>query len=136
RIQELLYRQSGILGVSGRSADLRDLIPDNRPATRLAIDMFCHRVARETAALAVSLGGLDVIAFTGGIGEHRAEVREDVCRQLSFLGVAIDAERNRAASGTPASAIHADGSAVEVWVVPTDEGRVAATEAARLLSSM
>ena len=134
RIQDMLYLQSGLLGVSGRSADLRELDPDYRPATRLAIDLFCHRIACEIAALVVSLGGLDVIAFTGGIGEHRAEVRQDVCRQLSFMGVAIDPERNRAASGAPASAIHAGGSAVEVWVVPTDEGRIAASEAAALLS--
>lgn len=133
RIETMLYSESGILGVSGRSADLRALDGENDAAARFAVEVFCQRAARETAALAVSVGGLDVLAFTGGIGEHRSEVREDICRQLSFLGVALDPERNRAASGAPASAIHADTSAVEVWVVPTDEGRVAASEAARLL---
>lgn len=135
QIEGLLYRQSGLLGVSGRSADLRELDPAHDAAARLAIDLFCRRVARETAALAVAVGGLDVLAFTGGIGEHRGEVRAEVCRQLVFLGIAIDADRNRAASGASASAIHADGSAVEAWVVPTDEGRVAASEAARLVAA-
>ena len=88
--------------------------------------------SRETAALAVSVGGLDLLAFTGGIGEHRTEIRGQVCRELSLLGVAPDPGRNRAASGAPASAIHADHSTPEVGVVPTDEGRVAAREAARL----
>ncbi len=135
RIEDLLYRKSGLLGVSGQSADLRELDPAGDAAARLAIDLFCRRVARETAALAVSIGGLDLLAFTGGIGEHSAEIREQVCAQLALLGVAIDPARNRTASGAPASPIHADHSTPEVWVVPTDEGRVAASEAARLLET-
>lgn len=135
RLQDLLWKQSGLLGVSGRSADMRMLQKEPDDAARLAVDMFCLRVARETAALAVSVGGLDLLAFTGGIGEHSAAVRADVARRLACLGIEVDEARNRDASGAGAVAIHAADSAVEVWVVPTDEGRVAASEAARLLAA-
>ena len=135
RLQDLLWKQSGLLGVSGRSADMRSLQAEPDESARLAVDMFCHRVARETAALAASVGGLDLLAFTGGIGEHSAAVRADVAGRLAFLGIALDAARNRDASGAGAMAIHAPNSAIEVWVVPTDEGRVAASEAAGLLGS-
>ncbi len=134
QLQDLLWKQSGLLGVSGRSADMRSLQAEPDDAARLAIDMFCHRVARETAAMAASVGGIDLLAFTGGIGEHSAEVRADVARRLAFLGIELDEACNQDASGAGAVAIHAPTSAVEVWVVQTDEGRVAASEAARLLS--
>lgn len=133
RLQKLLYKQSGLLGVSGISADMRRLRSDGSDAARDAVQLFTHRVVRESGGLIACLGGLDVIAFSGGIGEHDVQLRADVCAQLAYMGVSIDAERNSAARGDTMVAIHAPGSAVEVWVVPTDEGRVAAREAVQLL---
>lgn len=134
RIENLLYRESGLLGVSGISADMRTLRASDAPGPRQAIALFTHRLVRECGALAASLDGLDVLAFTGGIGEHDAALRRDACVRLRHLGVLIDEARNLAADGSAARPIHAAGSAVEVWVVPTDEGRVAAADAAVLLA--
>ncbi len=133
RIQKLLYKQSGLLGVSGISADMRRLRADGSAAAQRAIDQFTYRVVRESGAMAASMGGLDVLAFSGGIGENDAILRAQVCEQLGWMGVRMDAGRNAQARGGAIQAIHAPDSAVEVWVVPTDEGRVAAREAVRLL---
>jgi acetate kinase len=133
RLQDLLYRRSGLLGVSGISPDMRRLRASDEPAARLAVQMFTHRVIRETGAMTACLGGLDVLAFTGGIGEHDAALRADVCTQLAFLGLALDPGLNRLATGTQPASLHAPGSAVEIWVIPTDEGRVAAQAAGVLL---
>jgi acetate kinase len=133
RLQTLLYKESGLLGVSGISADMRRLRSDGSEPARKAIDMFTHRVVRESGALTACLGGLDLLAFSGGIGEHDALLRAEVCARLGFLGVKLDETRNQQAVDEDVMAIHASDSAVEVWVVPTDEGRVAAREAAALL---
>jgi len=133
RLQTLLYKQSGLLGVSGISADMRRLRADGSDAAQKAIAMFTHRVVRESGALTACMGGLDVLAFSGGIGEHDAALRADVCASLAYLGVQIDSTLNQAAVGSETLAVHAPSSAVEVWVVPTDEGRVAARDAARLV---
>jgi acetate kinase len=134
RLQTLLYRQSGLLGVSGISADMRRLRADAGAAARQAIEQFTYRVVRESGALTACIGGLDVLAFSGGIGEHDAALRADVCAGLGYLGVRMDEARNRQASGDAVMPIHAQGSTVQVWVVPTDEGSVAAAEAARLIA--
>ena len=134
RLQTLLYKQSGLLGVSGISADMRRLRQDGSTAAQKAIALFTHRVVRESGALTACIGGLDVLAFSGGIGEHDVALRQDVCAALGYLGVALDVALNAQANGSQTLAIHAPRSAVEVWVVPTDEGRVAAAEAARLLN--
>ena len=133
KIQQLLYKQSGLLGVSGESADMRTLRVSSSEAARFATDLFAHRVVREAGALSACIGGLDVLAFTGGIGEHDAVLREQVCQALAYLGVHIDAARNAQATGEGVAAIHADNSAIEVWVIPTDEGRVAAQDALAFL---
>lgn len=133
RLQTLLYKQSGLLGVSGISADMRRLRSDGSAAAQKAIALFTHRVVRESGALTACMSGLDVLAFSGGIGEHDAVLRQEVCASLAYLGVEIDSARNLAAVGSDTLAVHASSSAVEVWVVPTDEGRVAARDAARLL---
>ena len=133
RLQTLLYKQSGLLGVSGISADMRTLRADGSAAAQRAIDLFTHRVVRESGAMVACLGGLDVLAFSGGIGEHDVVLRAQVCERLAWLGVAVDPLRNQQATGNEVSAIHASGSRVEIWVVPTDEGLVAAREAAHLL---
>ena len=134
RIQKLLYKQSGLLGVSGISADMRRLRSDGSDDAQRAIDQFTHRVVRETGALVACMGGMDVLAFSGGIGENDSVLRSQVCERLGWLGVQIDPVRNAQASADlGAQPIHAAGSLIEVWVVPTDEGRVAAREAARLI---
>lgn len=133
RLQDLLYRQSGLLGVSGISADMRRLRADASTSAQKAIALFTHRVVRESGALVACLGGLDILSFSGGIGEHDAASRAEVCTGLAYLGVCVDPDRNAQATGTATVAIHAPQSAVEVWVVPTDEALVAAREAAALL---
>ena len=134
RLQTLLYKRSGLLGVSGLSADMRRLRADASAQAQEAIDLFTHRVVRESGAMVACLQGLDVLAFSGGIGEHDASLREQVCARLGWLGLRIDPARNRAACGDQTLPIHPPGSAIEVWVVPTDEGWVAAQEAAHLLA--
>jgi acetate kinase len=129
RIEHLLYKCSGLLGVSGISADMRTLRADTSTAARRAVQLFTYRVIRECGAMTACLGGIDVLAFTGGIGEHDAQLRQDVAAGLAHLGMALDAEANLAAKGDEVRAIQAPGSAVEVWVVPADEGRVAARDA-------
>jgi acetate kinase len=136
RLQTLLYKQSGLLGVSGISADMRRLRADGSAAARQAIDLFTYRVVRESGAMTACLGGLDVLAFSGGIGEHDAVLRAQVCERLGYLGVQVDQALNQQADGSAIQAIHAGTSAVEVWVVPTDEGRVAAQEAADILGTL
>ncbi len=135
RLQALLYRQSGLLGVSGISADMRRLRADGSAMAQRAIALFTRRVVRESGAMVACLGGLDVLAFSGGIGEHDAVLRAEVCDALTYLGVAMDPARNQAVTGAEPMAVHAHGSSVEVWVVPTDEGYIAAQEAARLLGA-
>lgn len=131
RLQTLLYRHSGLLGVSGISADMRRLRADGSAAAGKAIAMFTHRITRESGAMTACLGGLDVLAFSGGIGEHDAALRAEVCASMAYLGVHIDPALNAQAVSDVAMAVHLPHSAVEVWVVPTDEGLVAAREAAR-----
>jgi acetate kinase len=133
RLEKLLYKQSGMLGVSGISADMRRLRGDGSPAAQRAIDLFTHRVVRESGGLIATMGGLDVLSFSGGIGEHDAILRQQVCARLGWLGVDIDLELNQQATGDKVQAIHTPQSRVEVWVIPTDEGTVAAQEAARLI---
>ena len=131
-IEKLIYKQSGLLGVSGESADMRALSTSNSEAARFAIDLFTHSVVREIGALTACIEGLDVLAFTGGIGEHDAALRAKVGLSLAYLGVSIDSARNQQATGDSVQSIHSDTSRVEVWVIPTDEGRVAAQEALAL----
>jgi acetate kinase len=126
RLERLLYKESGLLGVSGVSADVRRLRQSSEPAAQEALALFTHRVVREAGAMTACLQGLD---FSGGIGEHDAVLRAEVCQALSWMGVKLDDERNRAATGAEIMSVHAQGSPIEVWVIPTDEGRVAAQQA-------
>lgn len=133
RISKLLYKESGLLGVSGVSADMRTLRQSDAPAAAFAIDLFTYRIRREAGALVAVMGGLDVIAFTGGIGEHDTAVRTKVCADLAYLGVRLDEQANAVATRDARVAIHCADSTVEIWVLPTDEGRVAAESAVSLL---
>ncbi len=128
-VEDILYHRSGLLGVSGISADSRDLIANNLPAAREAIDLFTHRIAREIAALATTLGGLDAVIFTAGIGEHQPRIRTAVCERLSWLSVSL----NEDANSRNATRIDAQDSKIGVFVVPTNEEQVIATEACALL---
>jgi len=114
-IEDLLYKHSGLLGVSGVSFDMREL--HGKPEGDAAIDLFVYRAAREAAALIGSLGGLDALIFTAGIGEHDAVVRAAICARLAWIGVQIDAAANIA----QASEITAQGSRLRVLVIPADE---------------
>ena len=133
QLEDLLYRQSGLLGVSGLSADMRRLRQNPSPSAQLAINLFEHRIVREMGAMVACVQGLDVLAFTGGIGENDAALRASVCSRLAYLGVQLDSNANLRASGSQINRIHGPNSAVEVWVVPTDEGKVAAQAAANLV---
>jgi acetate kinase len=129
-VETLLYSQSGLLGVSGVSSDMRTLLASDAPGARLAIELYCYRIRRELGSMAAALGGLDAIVFTAGIGEHAAPIREAVCRDAAWLGVELDA----AANATSADRLHAAGSRVAVWRLPTDEeGVIARHTAARVL---
>jgi acetate kinase len=121
-VTTLLYTRSGLLGLSGLSSDVRELLASREPRARLALDYFAYRIARETGALAVSLGGLDALVFTAGIGEHAAPVRAAVCAHLAWLGLTLDA----AANERHGPRISAAGGRVSAWVIPTDEERVIA----------
>ncbi|MDO5687401.1 MAG: acetate/propionate family kinase [Neisseria sp.] len=135
-LEKLLYRQSGLLGVSGLSADMRVLRASDEAAARLAIDLYTYRVVREIGGLSAVLGGLDVLTFSAGIGENDAVLRAEVCAALAYLGVKIDAAQNHAADGKSAVAIHAADSRQEVWVIPTDEGKVAAQQALQVAQEL
>ncbi len=116
-IEKLLYSESGLLGVSGVSSDMRTLLASDDPGARLAIDLFVYRIGRELGSLAAALGGLDAIVFTAGIGERAAVIRERVCRDAAWLGVEFDA----AANLTNGPRISSAASRVAAWVVPTNE---------------
>lgn len=132
-LTKLLYKQSGLWGVSGVAADMRSLRASANPQAKLAIDMFTHRIVRETGAMTACLQGLDVLAFSGGIGEHDAVLRQAVCRRLHYLGVSLDEHKNLQADGQQAVRIDQGAGSVEVWVIPTDEGRMAALSARDVL---
>ncbi|MBK9445676.1 MAG: acetate/propionate family kinase [Betaproteobacteria bacterium] len=116
-LEKLLYKESGLLGVSGISQDMRTLLASDKAEAAEAVDLFCYRIVREIGALAACIGGLDALVFTGGIGEHAAEVRRRVCAQLQWLGVDLD----EAANEHKATRISKAGSQTEVLVIPTDE---------------
>ena len=128
-VEDLLYRQSGLLGVSGISNDMRTLLASTEPRAAKAVAQFVYRAALETGALTAALEGLDALVFTGGIGEHATAVRAQICKKLSWLGLELDPAANTA------NALHISTAAsrVAVCVIPTDEEAVIATHAARLL---
>jgi acetate kinase len=130
-----LNERSGLLGLSGRSADVRDLLaaePTDARA-RLALDVFCYRARKYVGAYLAALGGADAVIFTGGIGEHAPEIRQRVCEGLEWTGLAIDRARNAAARGVEAR-ISRDVGALAVWTIPTDEERVIAADTVACLA--
>jgi acetate kinase len=124
QIESLLYKKSGLLGISGVSNDVRELLASDNPLAAEAIDYFVYRVIREIGALASVLNGLDALVFTAGIGENSPAIRDKICRGLSWLGISISDEANKLGRGC----ISRDGLTPSVWVIPTDEEGVIAAQ--------
>ena len=126
---KMLYKESGLLGVSGLSQDMRTLLASDKPEAAEAVNLFCYRIARELGSLAAAAGGLDALVFTGGIGEHAAEVRRRVCLQSEWLGIRLNPEAN----ARHELRISAGNSSVDVLVIPTNEEWMMAHHAQTLL---
>jgi len=129
-VESLLYKKSGLLGLSGISNDMRVLLESDQPAARLAVDYFVYRAAKDIGALAAVLGGLDGLVFTAGIGENSAEIRRRVCEASAWLGIDLDAASN---GGRGARCISTPGSRVSAWVIPTNEELMIARHTGALL---
>jgi acetate kinase len=129
-IEKLIYQESGLLGISGISSDMRALLESDDPRAKLAVDLFVYRIGRELGSLAAALGGLDALVFTGGIGEHAKVIRERVCTNADWLGVKFDAAANKA--GGPR--ISTGASRVSAWVIPTNEELMIARHTKKLIA--
>ncbi len=128
-VETILYKRSGLLGISGTSNDMRDLLDSREPAARLAVEYFVYRAAKEIGALAAVLGGIDALVFTAGIGENSPEIRRRICDASAWLGIELDSDANR----TKQSRISRKDSSVSVWVVPTNEELVIARHTGAVL---
>lgn len=135
-VQSLLNKQSGLLGVSGLTADMRELLAEEKEngdrRAKLAIDIFCYRVRKYLGAYLAAMNGADAIVFAGGIGENSAVIRARICAGLEWLGVSLDPVRNDASG--PEGRVSRDGSRVEVWVIPTDEELLIARDTWRVVA--
>jgi acetate kinase len=129
-VENLIYRESGLLGVSAITSDMRALEASSEPGAKAAIDLFIYRIGRELGSLTAALGGLDAIVFTAGIGENSRSLRERVCRDAAWLGVELDP----AANDQNGPCISAPGSRVSAWVIPTDEEQMIARHTRRVLA--
>jgi len=128
-VEAMLYQKSGLLGISGISGDMRDLLKSAEPAARLAVDFFVYRAKREIGALAAVLGGLDALVFTAGIGENSAEIRARISAASAWLGIDLDPDAN----GAGGPRLSRAGSRVSAWVIPTNEELMIARHASALL---
>jgi acetate kinase len=128
-VETILYKKSGLLGISGISNDMRELLESPEPAAKLAVDYFVYRAAKEIGALAAVLGGIDGLVFTAGIGEHSAEIRRRICEASAWLGIELD----EAANAGKGPRISKTGSGVSAWVIPTNEELVIARHTGQLL---
>jgi acetate kinase len=131
QLVDLLYRRSGMLGLSGISSDFRELLASDKPRARFAVEVFCYRVASHIASLAAALGGLDAIVFTAGVGENAAPVRGAICRACSWLGLDLDEAANREHKDR----ISTPSSRVGAYVIKTDENLMIARHARALVAS-
>lgn len=128
-LEKLLYKESGLLGISGVSNDMRDLWDSDDPRAKDSIDYFVFRVCQFLGALTASMGGLDALIFTAGIGENDSAIRESVCRQSSWLGITLDKEANQRQD----LKISTELNMPSVWTIPTDEERMIALHTAAML---
>ena len=131
-VEDILYKQSGLMGISGISSDMRELLASNTPEAQLAMDYFVYRAAKEIGSLAAVLGGIDGLVFTAGIGENSPEVRRRICEACLWLGVELDTEAN--AGNSPR--ISRSQSKVSAWVIPTNEELMIARHTGALLGLM
>jgi acetate kinase len=131
-IEKLLYQQSGLLGVSGLSSDMRTLVDSPDPKAKFAVELFVYRVSRELGSLAASMGGLDALVFTAGIGEHSAPIREKICKAAAWFGLVLDSVAN--VTGAPC--ISKAESRIPVWVIPANEELMIARHTRRILRSI
>jgi acetate kinase len=134
-VESWLNERSGLLGVSGRSGDMRDLLASeaNDARAALAVDLFCYRARKYVGAYLAALGGAQAVVFTGGIGEHNPQVRRRICEDMAWCGLTLDERRNRATVGTE-GVISADGAAVGAYVIPTDEELIIARDVVECLA--
>jgi acetate kinase len=128
-VEAILYKKSGLLGISGISKDMRDLLASGQPSARLAVDYFVYRAAKEIGALAAVLGGIDGLVFTAGIGENSSEIRQRICEASAWLGIELDAEANT----SKRTRISTASSKVSAWLIPTNEELMIARHTALLL---
>ncbi len=137
-VESLLNKQSGLLGISGLTDDMRELLDEahenNDRRAKLAVEMFCYRARKYIGAYLAALNGTDAIVFTGGIGENSPEVRAAICDGLSWLGVEVDAERNAAQTAGREGQISTETSRVAVYVIPTNEELLIARDTVRVVS--
>jgi acetate kinase len=129
QVEQILYKKSGLLGVSGISNDMRDLLDNPDKDARLAVDYFVYQTAKQIGALAAALGGLDGLVFTAGIGENSAAIRSRIGQASAWLGIQID----EAANAARGPRISKPGSKVSAWVIPTNEELMIARHTGRLL---
>jgi acetate kinase len=128
-VETMLYKKSGLLGISGISNDMRELIDCSEPSARLAVDYFVYRAAKEIGALTAVLGGIDGLVFTAGIGENSPAIRRRICEASAWLGIELDAEAN----GGKGPRISSSRSTVSAWVIPTNEELMIARHTGSLL---
>jgi acetate kinase len=128
-VETILYKRSGLLGISGISNDMRDLLENDAAEAQLAIDYFVYVAAKEIGALTAALGGLDAIVFTAGIGENSPEIRRRICESSAWLGVELDNDANQKQK----TRISTQQSKISVWVIPTNEELMIARHTATLL---
>jgi len=128
-VETLLYKKSGLIGISGISNDMRDLLGREEPEAKLAVDYFIYRIAKEIGGLAAALGGVEALVFTAGIGENSPEIRSRVCEASAWLGIEIDAAANK----QKATRISTSQSRVSIWVIPTNEELMIALHTGELL---
>ncbi len=131
-LETVLYKKSGLLGISGVSNDMRNLLDSSEPGARLAVDYFVYQAAKQIGALAAVLGGVDGLVFTAGIGENSAEIRKRICAASAWLGIDFDEEANR----TRGPRISRPASRVSAWVIPTNEELIIARHTGMLLGLM
>ena len=134
-VETLLNKQSGLIGISGLTGDMRELLAEshenNDRRARLAIEIFCYRARKYIGAYLAAMNGADAVVFTGGIGENSSEVRAGICEGLEWMGLEVDEARNRAHTGGREGLISKDGSRLDAYVIPTDEELLIARDTAR-----
>jgi len=132
-LNNLLYKNSGLLGVSGISADMRVLKVSNSPLAQEAINLFTYNICQKIGSMIQSLEGIDIISFSGGLAEHDSLFRLNICKKLKWLGLNINEELNNNANNNEILKISNSDSLVEVWIIPTNEEIMIAKEASKLI---